>query len=79
MVLSLDQIGPVAKDVSDCAAILERWQDRIQKTAPVAGAAAYDFTSALVDDVKGMHGVPQSYLGRTGPGGKGSSAGHWPG
>ena len=61
---SLDQIGPVAKDVSDCAAILETLAGQDPKDSTSVRRSSYDFTSALVDDVKGMRiGVPQSYLG----------------
>lgn len=61
---SLDQIGPVAKDVSDCAAILETLAGHDPKDSTSVRRDSYDFTSALVDDVKGMRiGVPESYLG----------------
>ena len=61
---SLDQIGPVAKDVSDCAAILETLAGQDPKDSTSVRRSSYDFTSALLDDGKGMRiGVPQSYLG----------------
>lgn len=62
---SLDQIGPVAKDVSDCAAILEVLARHDPKDSTSAMTADRDFTSALRDDVKGMRiGIPESYLGQ---------------
>lgn len=119
---SLDQIGPIAKDVSDCAAILEmiasydvkdstsvnrsggagcisdakknsagqsgagQFGDRARQAAACSAAAGsagaaqtiasmqagrggfaragYDFTAALVDDVRGLRvGIPSDYLG----------------
>ena len=51
---SLDQIGPVAKDVTDCAAILETIAAHDEKDSTSIGRDSYDFTSALVEDVKGM-------------------------
>ncbi|MDO4554443.1 MAG: Asp-tRNA(Asn)/Glu-tRNA(Gln) amidotransferase subunit GatA [Lachnospiraceae bacterium] len=61
---SLDQIGPIAKDVSDCAAILETISSYDRKDATSMERETYDFTSALTDDVKGMKiGVPRDYFG----------------
>ena len=61
---SLDQIGPVAKDVSDCAAILEVIASYDKKDSTSLDRADTDFTSALLDDVKGMKiGIPTDYLG----------------
>lgn len=61
---SLDQIGPVGKDVSDCAAILETIASYDPKDSTSVKRDSYDFTSALVDDVKGMRiGIPRDYLG----------------
>ncbi len=61
---SLDQIGPVAKDVSDCAAILEIIASYDKKDSTSLHRADTDFTSALLDDVKGMKiGIPTDYLG----------------
>lgn len=60
---SLDQIGPIAKDISDCAAILEMIASYDKKDSTSVKRDAYDFTSALVDDVKGMKiGIPSDYL-----------------
>ena len=60
---SLDQIGPIAKDVTDCAAILETIASHDVKDS-TSVEREYDFTSALVDDVKGMKiGIPRDYFG----------------
>ena len=61
---SLDQIGPVAKDVTDCATILEIIASHDEKDSTSVKRDDLDFTSALVDDVKGMKiGIPKDYLG----------------
>ena len=60
---SLDQIGPIAKDVTDCAAILETIASHDVKDS-TSVEREYDFTSALIDDVKGMKiGIPRDYFG----------------
>lgn len=60
---SLDQIGPIAKDVMDCATILETIASYDPKDSTSIRRDDYDFTSALVDDVKGMKiGIPKDYL-----------------
>lgn len=61
---SLDQIGPVAKDVTDCAAILEVIASHDPKDSTSVKRDDYNFTSALVDDVKGIKiGIPKDYFG----------------
>ncbi|MBQ3665656.1 MAG: Asp-tRNA(Asn)/Glu-tRNA(Gln) amidotransferase subunit GatA [Lachnospiraceae bacterium] len=61
---SLDQIGPICKDVTDCAAILEVISTYDPKDATSVKRQDTDFTSALIDDVKGMKiGVPKDYFG----------------
>ena len=61
---SLDQIGPIAKDVTDCATILETITSYDKKDSTSVKREETDFTSALVDDVKGMKiGIPRDYLG----------------
>lgn len=60
---SLDQIGPLAKDVTDCATILEIICQHDDRDSTSYAEAASDFTSALVDDVKGMKiGIPKDYF-----------------
>ena len=61
---SLDQIGPVAKDVTDCATILEAIASYDKKDSTSMKREEYDFTSALVRDVKGLRiGLPKDYFG----------------
>ena len=61
---SLDQIGPLAKDVTDCATILEVLASHDEKDSTSVVREDIDFTSALVDDVKGMRiGIPNDYFG----------------
>lgn len=61
---SLDQIGPLCKDVTDCATILEAIASHDLKDSTSVERKDTDFTSALVDDVKGMKiGIPKDYFG----------------
>ena len=61
---SLDQIGPIARDVTDCATILEAIASHDPKDSTSIAREKYDFTSALVEDVKGMKiGIPKDYFG----------------
>ena len=61
---SLDQIGPIARDVTDCATILEVISSYDEKDSTSVKREDLDFTSALVEDVKGMRiGVPKDYIG----------------
>ena len=62
---SLDQIGPVAKDVSDCAAVLEVLASHDPKDSTSMERSDCDFTAALSEDVRGMRiGIPESYFGQ---------------
>ena len=62
---SLDQIGPVAKDVSDCAAVLEVLASHDSKDSTSMERRDCNFTSALSEDVRGMRiGIPESYFGQ---------------
>ena len=61
---SLDQIGPVAKDVTDCATILETIASYDSKDSTSVKRDDYNFTEALVEDVKGLKiGIPKDYFG----------------
>ncbi len=61
---SLDQIGPIAKDVTDCATILEAISSYDKKDSTSIQRDDLDFTSSLVADVKGMRiGIPRDYFG----------------
>ena len=61
---SLDQIGPIAKDVTDCAALLEVIASWDCKDSTSVKREDLNFTEALVDDVKGLKiGIPRDYFG----------------
>lgn len=61
---SLDQIGPLTKDVRDCAAVLEAIASHDDKDSTSLDRQDTDFTKALVEDVRGMRiGIPNDYLG----------------
>ncbi|MEI3207409.1 MAG: Asp-tRNA(Asn)/Glu-tRNA(Gln) amidotransferase subunit GatA [Lachnospiraceae bacterium] len=61
---SLDQIGPMTKNVTDCAAVLETIASYDKKDSTSMKREDYDFTSALVRDVKGLRiGLPKDYFG----------------
>ena len=61
---SLDQIGPLTRNVSDCAAVLEAITSHDLKDSTSVARQDTDFTSALVADVTGMRiGIPRDYFG----------------
>ncbi|MBQ3585007.1 MAG: Asp-tRNA(Asn)/Glu-tRNA(Gln) amidotransferase subunit GatA [Lachnospiraceae bacterium] len=61
---SLDQIGPLCKDVTDCATILEVIASHDEKDSTSVKREDTNFTAALVEDVKGMKiGIPRDYFG----------------
>ena len=60
---SLDQIGPLSKDVTDCAAVLEAISGHDKQDSTSVDRADTDFMSALSTDVKGMKlGIPRDYM-----------------
>ncbi len=60
---SLDQIGPLGRDVTDCAAVLEAIAAHDTKDSTSVERRDTDFTSALTEDVRGMRiGIPNDYL-----------------
>lgn len=60
---SMDQIGPVAKDVTDCAVILETISSFDPKDSTSIKRQDTDFTAALREDAAGMKiGIPKAYL-----------------
>lgn len=60
---SLDQIGPLCKDVTDCAMVLEIISSHDEKDSTSVARKDTDFTSALTEDVKGMRiGLPKEYF-----------------
>ena len=61
---SLDQIGPLTKDVTDCATVLEIISGHDSKDSTSMEREDTDFTAALVKDVAGMRiGIPKGYFG----------------
>ena len=61
---SLDQIGPIAKDVTDCAAVLDVISAHDAKDSTSIARKEYGFSAALVDNVKGLRiGIPRDYFG----------------
>ena len=61
---SLDQIGPICKDVTDCATVMEILTSYDEKDSTSVRREDVKFTEALVADVKGMKvGVPKNYFG----------------
>lgn len=60
---SLDQIGPVGKDVADCAALLEVIAGYDAKDSTSLDRKDLDFSGALHQKILGMKfGVPKEYL-----------------
>ena len=60
---SLDQIGPVGKDVADCAALLEIIAGHDAKDSTSMKREDLDFSSSMTDKIVGMKfGVPKEYL-----------------
>lgn len=60
---SLDQIGPVGKDVADCAALLEIIAGHDAKDSTSMKREDLDFSASMTDKIAGMKfGVPKEYL-----------------
>ena len=60
---SLEQIGPITKDVTDCALVLNAIQGHDKRDSTSIKVGYTDYTSALVDDIKGMViGIPKEYI-----------------
>mgnify|MGYP000162880610 CR=1 FL=1 len=60
---SLDQIGPVGKDVADCAALLEIIAGHDAKDSTSMKRENLDFSSSMTDKIVGMKfGVPKEYF-----------------
>jgi aspartyl-tRNA(Asn)/glutamyl-tRNA(Gln) amidotransferase subunit A len=60
---SLDQIGPITKDVTDCALVLNAISGRDPKDSTSVDTPVPDYTQALMNDVKGLKiGVPQEFF-----------------
>ena len=61
---SLDQIGPLCKDVTDAAVVLETIAKADEKDSTSILRNDTNFTAALVDDVAGIRiGIPRDYFG----------------
>src|SRR3546814_10344023 len=59
---SLDQAGPMARDVRDCAIMLENMAGFDPKDATSLNMAVPNWEAALSSDLKGkMVGIPQAY------------------
>jgi len=60
---SLDQIGPITKDVADTALMMNVIAGHDSRDSTSANMASPDFTKALKKDVKGMRiGLPKEYF-----------------
>ena len=61
---SLDQIGPITKDVEDAAMLLNIIAGHDEKDSTSVKVEEKDYTKALVKDVKGLRiGIPKEYFG----------------
>jgi len=61
---SLDQIGPITKDVEDAAMLLNVIVGHDEKDTTSADRPKVDYTKALKNDVKGLKiGVPKEFFG----------------
>ncbi len=61
---SLDQIGPITKDVTDSAILLNLISGNDEKDSTSVESQNKDYTEALINDVKGMKiGIPKEYFG----------------
>jgi aspartyl-tRNA(Asn)/glutamyl-tRNA(Gln) amidotransferase subunit A len=60
---SLDQIGPITKDVTDAAVLMNVIAGHDPRDSTSANIAVPDFTAALKKDVKGVKvGIPREYF-----------------
>ncbi len=60
---SLDQIGPLTKDVTDCANLLNIIAGHDEMDSTCVNEEVPDYTKALVQDVKGLKiGLPKEYF-----------------
>ncbi|MDQ7839141.1 MAG: Asp-tRNA(Asn)/Glu-tRNA(Gln) amidotransferase subunit GatA [Thermodesulfobacteriota bacterium] len=61
---SLDQIGPLTKDVTDCALVLNAVHGHDPLDSTSAPRPRMDYTKALVKGIKGIKiGIPKEYFG----------------
>ena len=60
---SLDQIGPITKDVTDCALLLNVIAGHDPRDATCAPEPVPDYTAALIPDVRGLRiGIAQEFF-----------------
>ena len=60
---SLDQIGPITKDITDAAILLNIISGHDEHDSTSLDIEKKDYTKALVNDVKGMRiGIPKEYI-----------------
>ncbi len=60
---SLDQIGPITKDVTDCALVLNTIAGHDQQDSTSAPQPVPDFTKSLNPDIKNLRiGIPKEYF-----------------
>ncbi len=60
---SLDQIGPITKDVEDCALLMNVISGHDIKDSTSADIQAPDYTSSLTGEIKGIvAGIPEEYF-----------------
>jgi aspartyl-tRNA(Asn)/glutamyl-tRNA(Gln) amidotransferase subunit A len=61
---SLDQIGPLTKDVTDCALVLNAITGHDPMDSTSANVEYPDYTKSLINGIKGMKiGIPKEYIG----------------
>jgi aspartyl-tRNA(Asn)/glutamyl-tRNA(Gln) amidotransferase subunit A len=60
---SLDQIGPLTQDVTDCALVMNCISGHDKRDSTSASLATPDYTRSLKTDLKGMRiGIPKEYF-----------------
>jgi aspartyl-tRNA(Asn)/glutamyl-tRNA(Gln) amidotransferase subunit A len=61
---SFDQIGPITRDVEDCALVMNCIAGHDPKDSTSVNVPKQDYKDALIDDVKGFKiGLPKEYFG----------------
>ena len=61
---SLDQIGPITKDVTDCAILLNKIAGYDEKDSTSVNKEKVDYTKAIGKEIKGLRiGLPKEYFG----------------
>ncbi len=62
---SLDQIGPVGRDIKDCAEVLSVISGHDAKDSTSVKRPVFDFSTCFDGDLKGMKiGIPTNYFGK---------------